>query len=117
MTDDQLTEIARALSAPTRVAILRRVAERSVCVEALAGELGVTASAVSQHLRRLTAVGLVTAERAGYYVHYRLRVEVLREMQAALDGLIATGGACGCASKCPGAAGGAGADEADPSAD
>jgi DNA-binding transcriptional ArsR family regulator len=38
----------------------------------LAQRLGVTASAISQHLGRLQESGMVEAHRSGYYVYYRL---------------------------------------------
>jgi DNA-binding transcriptional ArsR family regulator len=38
----------------------------------LAQRLGVTASAISQHLRRLQESGMVEAHRSSYYVYYRL---------------------------------------------
>ena len=47
------------------------------CVGALARQLGVSQSAVSQHLAVLRAAGLVADERRGYFVHYRLDRERL----------------------------------------
>ena len=38
----------------------------------LSQRLGVTAGAISQHLRRLQESGMVEAHRSGYYVYYRL---------------------------------------------
>jgi DNA-binding transcriptional ArsR family regulator len=58
-------------------------------VNALAFKLGVTQSAVSQHLRVLKSAGLVKGERRGYRVHYFIDREVLaqaqKEVLAALD--------------------------------
>jgi DNA-binding transcriptional ArsR family regulator len=96
MTDAELAEVAKALSAPTRVAILRQIAGRSMCVEALARHTGVSASAVSQHLRRLAAVGLVRGDRVGYYVHYSLCEDVVRRVQKELERLSSAGGTCSC---------------------
>ena len=55
-----------------------------LCVNALAHRLGVTQSAVSQHLRVLRQVGLVNGERHGAFVHYRLDREALDRSVAAL---------------------------------
>jgi DNA-binding transcriptional ArsR family regulator len=56
--------------------LIRLLAEQSeegaLCVGALAGLLGVSPSAVSQHLAVLRSAGLVIDERRGYFVHYRL---------------------------------------------
>ena len=47
-------------------------------------KLGVTQSAVSQHLRILRQAGLVRGERHGSFVHYSLDDEGLGEYKAAL---------------------------------
>ena len=43
-----------------------------LCVNALAHKLGVTQSAVSQHLRVLRQAGLVRGTRRGNFMHYSL---------------------------------------------
>ena len=48
-----------------------------MCVGRLARELGVTPSAVSQHLRVLKDLGLVRGERRSYRIHYFLDAERL----------------------------------------
>lgn len=52
----------------------------SICVNGLARRLGITQSAVSQHLRLLHLNGLVRSEREGYFVHYSVEREKLEEM-------------------------------------
>lgn len=63
-----------ALADPTRLKLLRLLCRQNdrdaLCVNALAGLLEVTQSAVSQHLRVLKAAGLVKGERRGYHIHY-----------------------------------------------
>ena len=49
----------------------------ALCVNALAGFLGVTQPAVSQHLRVLKSIGLVKAERRGYHIHYFINQDAL----------------------------------------
>jgi len=78
----------RTLSVETRLRILALLAKRNLCVGALACQLGVTQGAVSQHLKILRDAGLVTAERDGYYVHYRVERQALAEWQGALDELL-----------------------------
>lgn len=71
-----LVRLLKALGDETRLRLLRLLADqgeqRALCVGALAMRLGVTQSAVSQHLAVLRAVDLVVDERRGYFVHYRL---------------------------------------------
>ena len=68
----ELARICKVLSVDTRVRIIELLKGRALCVGALSARLGVTAGAVSQHLRILRDAGLVTDEKHGYYVHYRL---------------------------------------------
>jgi len=75
-----LADIFKALSDPTRLRLVKLLSEclpgkckgEALCVNALASELGVSQSAVSQHLRVLKQVGLVRGVRQGYFVHYSL---------------------------------------------
>ena len=73
--------IFSALADPTRhklVKLLCRQRDRdTLCVNALAGFLEVTQSAVSQHLRVLRAIGLVKGERRGYHIHYFVNQDAL----------------------------------------
>jgi len=88
MSNEHLAETAKALGTPTRVAMVRKLAPRPFCVEALARQLGITPSAVSQHLRRLAAVGLVRGRRLGQHVHYELRTEGLVALRDELTALL-----------------------------
>jgi ArsR family transcriptional regulator len=77
----ELAETFKALSDPTRLRLLRLLGTRKgpLCVNALAGMLGVTQSAVSQHLRVLRQAGLVQGERRGCFVHYTLAPAMLQK--------------------------------------
>jgi ArsR family transcriptional regulator, arsenate/arsenite/antimonite-responsive transcriptional repressor len=71
-----LARLFKALSDETRLKLVVSLVEKgtdgALCVGALASRLGVTQSAVSQHLAVLRAADLVIDERRGYFVHYRL---------------------------------------------
>ena len=89
MTDArQLARIFKALSLDTRVRIVLLLKERALCVNALAARLGVSPSAVSQHLRILRDADLVTPDKRGYYVHYELNSQMLRRWRKLADGLL-----------------------------
>ena len=79
-TEEQAAVFA-ALADPTRLRLVKLLCHQHVpdalCVNALAGFLGVTQSAVSQHLRVLKSIGLVKGERRGYHIHYFINPEVL----------------------------------------
>lgn len=87
---DNLAEIFKAFSDPTRLRIITLLADagNALCVNAITGKLDVTQSAVSQHLRILRHVGLVTAQRIGHHVHYSLNYEVLVKVQQDFSMLI-----------------------------
>ncbi len=67
-------EIFSALADPTRLKLVKLLCLQHVhdalCVNALSALLGVSQSAVSQHLRVLRSNGLVRGERRGYHIHY-----------------------------------------------
>jgi len=71
-----------ALADPTRLKLVKILSQQrspdALCVNALAQRIGITQSAVSQHLRILKNHGLVTGKRRGYYVHYFVNHEGLR---------------------------------------
>jgi DNA-binding transcriptional ArsR family regulator len=73
------------LAEPTRLKLLRLLAQQrkpnALCVNSLACQLGVTQSAVSQHLRVLKSAGLVKGERRGYRIHYFINQETLIQAQ------------------------------------
>ena len=74
------------LGDPTRLKLLRLLQRQRVpdalCVNALAAVLGVSQSAVSQHLRALKKVGLVNGQRRGNRVHYFITPEGLEQSRS-----------------------------------
>jgi DNA-binding transcriptional ArsR family regulator len=78
-----LSRFFRALGDETRLHLVALLARQrpgeAFCVGRLARELGVTPSAVSQHLRVLKDLGLVRGERLSYRIHYFLDQERLAE--------------------------------------
>ena len=89
---EKQVEIFKALSDPTRLRLVRLLNECQegickggpLCVNALAHQLGVTQSAVSQHLRILRQAGFVRGARNGSFMHYSLDVAGLDKYKTAL---------------------------------
>jgi DNA-binding transcriptional ArsR family regulator len=81
---DELAGIFKALSDPTRLRLVQLLGEHqgALCVNALARRLGVSQSAVSQHLRVLRQARLVEGVRQGYHVHYALDPDRLEQYKA-----------------------------------
>lgn len=69
---DNAALVLRALAHPVRVRIVSLLSEGELCVKRLEEILGVPQSSVSQHLTRLRYAGLISSERRGHLVCYRL---------------------------------------------
>jgi len=96
------------LADPTRLRLLRLLSRQrepdALCVNALASLLGVTQSAVSQHLRVLRSIGLVKGERRGYHIHYYINPEALKRCQSFLSSALEMPATCPeepCKDYCP----------------
>ena len=86
--NSKFDRISKVLSVGTRVRMIDLLKRRSLCVNALARTLGVTPAAVSQHLRVLRDADLVTADKRGYYVHYRVNHDGLSKWQKTANDLL-----------------------------
>jgi ArsR family transcriptional regulator len=77
------------LADPTRLKLLQILCRENPpgcrCVNNLSQLLGITQSAVSQHLRVLKSAGLVTGERRGFRIHYLVNPEGLKRCQTLLS--------------------------------
>ena len=62
----------KALSDPNRVKIVKMLQHKSLCVCEMRAALGVAQPTVSKHLKILEEAGLVTYEKDGLWVNYRL---------------------------------------------
>ncbi len=86
-----LAEVFQALSDPNRLRILEILLSvpHSICVNGIAKRLGISQSAVSQHLKVLKNNGLVIDRKESYYKHYSLnseRFHEVRQMRTAVFG-------------------------------
>ena len=85
-------EAFKVFSVETRIKIIELLKAGSLSVNTMADALGVTQSAVSQHLRVLKQAGLVTDERKGYRIFYSLDKTSLAKCQHELVKICT----CGC---------------------
>ncbi len=88
----EAAELFKILSVDKRIEIIEHLKKEAMSVNALAAALGITQSAVSQHLRVLKAAGLVKDERQGYWVYYSLNREAMEECRQRLNRICT----CGC---------------------
>jgi DNA-binding transcriptional ArsR family regulator len=85
-----VVKVLKALSSEPRLKIFRLLRSRSLCVNALTAKLGMTQSAVSQHLRILKEAGLVQADKRGYWIHYSVNADALRRHASSIGRLFET---------------------------
>lgn len=81
---DTLAGVARALGNGHRLALLERLAQGAAAVETLAHTADLTVGNASQHLQHLRRAGLVTAQRDGKHMIYRLTDERIVTLMALL---------------------------------
>jgi DNA-binding transcriptional ArsR family regulator len=85
-------ELFKLLSVDKRIEIVELLKKKPMSVNALAKALGITQSAVSQHLRVLKSAGLVKDERQGYWIYYSLIRDALEKCRQRLNRICT----CGC---------------------
>jgi ArsR family transcriptional regulator len=85
LSKGQFERIAKALADPRRFALLQAIAsdEQYPCSQ-LCRDFPVSKATISHHIKELVRAGLVTAERKGQYLDYRVRRDVLAAYSAAL---------------------------------
>lgn len=85
-------ELFKILSVDKRIEIIELLKTGDMSVNAMAEALGITSSAVSQHLRILKSAGLVKDERKGYWIYYSLDHDTLEKARERLNRICT----CGC---------------------
>jgi ArsR family transcriptional regulator len=90
---DPDVSLLRAIADPVRLSIVRQLAAQadSVCACDLTECCTVSQPTVSHHLRVLREAGVVTTERHGTYIYYRLAPDFTRRwagIGASLAGLL-----------------------------
>jgi len=89
VTDQQLEEIAekfKALSEPSRLAVLRRLMEGEAAVGEIADEIGQSQPNVSRHLAGLKRAGFVSGRREGQSIYYSISDPVVIKLCELLCG-------------------------------
>ncbi|HLI37069.1 MAG TPA: metalloregulator ArsR/SmtB family transcription factor, partial [Streptosporangiaceae bacterium] len=76
-----------ALADPVRLRLLSLIASHpggEACVCEVAGAFELTGPTISHHLKVLRETGLITGERRGTWVYYRVHPQALARLSAAL---------------------------------
>ena len=77
--------VIRAITEPRRREILRLIQDGELPTGQITSRFEVTRPAISQHLKVLVEVGLVTARREGTFILYRALPEGLAELREYLE--------------------------------
>ena len=81
----EISVLLKALGDPTRLCIFENILKRKHCVRSLSKKLGISESAVSQHMKILREAGLVYGQKFGYHTHYLPEQKALDYLSAAFD--------------------------------
>jgi ArsR family transcriptional regulator len=79
--------VLKAIADETRIKVLTLLLKHNYCVRALARELSLSESTVSQHLKVLRDTGLIVGEKRGYFMHYDVQRAMLCKLADEIGGL------------------------------
>ena len=83
---NEVARIAKALSHPARVAILKYLANAKICISGdITTEIPLSRTTVSQHLQELKKAGLIQGEIDGTRVNYCICSENLSKIRKILE--------------------------------
>jgi ArsR family transcriptional regulator len=83
----ELSRLFKAMGDPVRLRLLSLIASHAggeACVCDLSGVFDLTGPTISHHLKVLREAGLISGERRGTWVYYRVHPEVLAQLAAVL---------------------------------
>ena len=83
----ELSRLFKAMADPVRLRLLSLIASHTggeACVCDLTDTFNLTGPTISHHLKVLRESGLITGERRGTWVYYRIHPEVLARLSAVL---------------------------------
>lgn len=84
---ERLLKALKALAHETRLRLIHILLTQDLCGRALSRRLGISEAAVSQHIKILREAGLVAGEKRGYWIHYSVQREVLKQIIGELERL------------------------------
>ncbi|MGH3669415.1 MAG: ArsR/SmtB family transcription factor [Pseudonocardiaceae bacterium] len=98
LSADQALELSRlfkAMGDPVRLRLLSLIASHAggdACVCDLSGVFELTGPTISHHLKVLREAGLISGERRGTWIYYRIEPDALRRLSAVLVPDVAVAG-------------------------
>lgn len=87
----EMARLAKALSHPARLAILRYLAQSKTCISGdISNHIPLSRTTVSQHLTELKEIGIIHGEIDGLKVNYCLCNDKVKHFKSMFDELFAT---------------------------
>ncbi len=90
MNSPEMVKVFRALACKKRFAIVKLLLTKESCVGSISQALDASQSSISQHLRVLRDLGLVTDHRDGNHIHYMANRDLLKQINDGLSELLST---------------------------
>lgn len=84
---DQFARVGKALASPRRLELLDLLSQGPKTVETLAQEIATSVANVSQHLQILARAQLVTTQKTGTFVIYRLASPTIADLLGQIHGV------------------------------
>lgn len=85
---NELAAIARVLAHPARIAILQHLIKANACINSdLVNELGLAQATISQHLKELKAIGLISGTIEGVSMSYCINADRWNTIKESLASL------------------------------
>jgi DNA-binding transcriptional ArsR family regulator len=85
---EALAEVIKAMAHPTRLFIVEELSRGERCVCELTEMVGADVSTISKHLAVLKAAGIITSERRGSRIYYRLRMPCVLNFFGCVESVI-----------------------------
>jgi len=85
---NETAKVLKALSHPTRLWMVEKLAKKELCVCVFNEQLDMDFSTISKHLTVLKEAGIVTFEKRGKQVFYRLKMTCVLNFIACIKGTI-----------------------------
>lgn len=83
-------KIIKAMAHPSRLFIIEELSRRECCVNELTEMIGADTSTVSKHLSVLKNAGLVSDEKRGNSIFYRLRCPCIMDFMECVENVLST---------------------------
>lgn len=90
-SQNELARIAKVLGHPARIAILEHIGNINDCIcTDLVDEIGLAQATISQHLKELKSIGLITGNISGKKICYCIDIKKWDQVQNQLNSFLKT---------------------------